>query len=221
MKTPPNIRIILADDHKLFRDGINYLLSDVDQLEVVAAVSSGEEMIEKLETVAADVAIVDVAMGGMSGIELTRIMVKKFPNTKVLILSMHDSEEFIQNAIHAGARGYLPKDTDKEALTKAIFDIYNGHMYFDQQISEILVHSMIRKNDNQQAAESKMDLLTPRELEIVQLVAEGYINKEIADTLHISIRTVDSHKSNIISKLHLKSSVDIVKFAIKNGLIKL
>jgi DNA-binding NarL/FixJ family response regulator len=215
------IRVILADDHQLFRDGVVSLLSDAGQVEVVAAVSSGKELLESLESVQVDVAIVDVALGEMSGIEATRLMAEKFPDVRVLMLSMHNSEEFVQNAIQAGARGYLPKDTDKEVLLKAISDIYLGHMYFDPHIAGMLVNSLIKTNENKKAAESKMDLLTSRELEVVQLVAEGYINKEIADKLHISVRTVDSHKNNIINKLKLKTSVDIVKFAIKNGLIKL
>ncbi|MDP2723647.1 MAG: response regulator transcription factor [Bacteroidales bacterium] len=215
------IRVILADDHQLFRDGVVSLLSDAGQVEVVAAVSSGNELLESLESVQVDVALVDVALGEMSGIEATRLIGEMFPDVRVLILSMHNSEEFVQKAIQAGARGYLPKDTDKEVLLKAISDIYLGHMYFDPHIAGMLVNSLIKTNENKKAAESKMDLLTSRELEVVQLVAEGYINKEIADKLHISVRTVDSHKNNIINKLKLKTSVDIVKFAIKNGLIKL
>jgi len=215
------IRVILADDHQLFRDGVVSLLSDAGQVEVVAAVSSGKELLALLETEQVDVALVDVAMGEMSGIEATRLIGEKFPDVRVLMLSMHNSEEFVQKAIQAGARGYLPKDTDKEVLLKAISDIHLGHMYFDPHIAGMLVNSLIKTNENQKVSASKMDLLTPRELEVVQLVAEGYINKEIADQLHISIRTVDSHKNNIINKLKLKTSVDIVKFAIKNGLIKL
>lgn len=221
MKDQQKIRIILADDHQLFREGINSLLADAEHIEVVAAVSSGSELIERLQNQHADVAIVDVAMGDMNGIEATRIITDKFPQVKVLILSMHNNQEFIQNAIQAGARGYLPKDTDKDVLLKAIHDIFKGHMYFDPHISGLLFNSLIHSNESKKVSESKLDLLTPRELEIVQLVAEGYINKEIADKLQISIRTVDSHKNNIINKLKLKTSVDIVKFAIKHGLVKL
>lgn len=221
MKTQHQIRIILADDHQLFRDGINSLLSDAGDVDVVAAVSSGRELLESLENIKVDVAIVDIAMTGMTGIEATRIINEKFPNVKVLILSMHNSEEFVQNAIQAGAQGYLPKDTGKEVLLKAIHEIFQGHMYLDPHLSGLLAHRLIRTQENQKSIQSKLDLLSPRELEIVQLVAEGYINKEIADKLHISIRTVDSHKNNLINKLKLKTSVDIVKFAIKNGLVKL
>lgn len=221
MKYQKKIKITLADDHQLFRDGVNSLLADAEMVEVVAAVSSGNKLIESLQHTPCDVAIVDVAMGDMNGIEATRIISEKFPQVKVLILSMHNNQEFIQNAIQSGARGYLPKDTDKDVLIKAIHDISQGHMYFDPHLSGMLVNSLIRSSENKKVSESKLDLLTPRELEIVQLVAEGYINKEIADKLQISIRTVDSHKNNIINKLKLKTSVDIVKFAIKHGLVKL
>lgn len=221
IKNQKKIRVILADDHQLFREGVNSLLVGVAHIEVVGTASSGRELLEKLETTQADIAIVDIAMPDMNGIEATRIISEKFPNTKVLILSMHNTEEFIHNAISSGAVGYLPKDTEKEVLLKALRDIYDGHLYLDPHISEVLLKGMMSRPTTPATPESKVNLLTAREKEIVQLVAEGYINKEIAARLDISVRTVDAHKNNIITKLKLKSSVDIVKFAIKHGLVEL
>ncbi len=221
MKQQKKIRVILADDHQLFREGVNSLLASAEQIQVVDTASSGRELLEKLESLEADIAIVDIAMNDMNGIEATKIISENYPKTKVLILSMHNSEEFIHNAIQSGAKGYLPKDTEKEVLLKAIQDIYNGHMYLDPHISEVLLHSLMNRSAVTAKIESKVNLLTAREKEIVQLVAEGLINKEIAACLDISIRTVDAHKNNIITKLKLKSSVDIVKFAIKHGMVEL
>lgn len=220
-KNKKKIRVILADDHQLFREGVNSLLIGAALIEVVGAVSSGSELLNMLETTQADIAIVDIAMPGVNGIEATRIINERFPNTRVLILSMHNTEEFIYNAISSGAAGYLPKDTEKEVLLKALHDIYNGHLYLDPHISEVLLKGMMNRPSSPAKMESKVNLLTAREKEIVQLVGEGYINKEIAARLDISVRTVDAHKNNIITKLKLKSSVDIVKFAIKHGLVEL
>jgi len=214
------IKVILADDHHLFRDGIKSLLNDVPHIEVMDEVSNGEELLRVLESKKPDIVITDITMPILSEIEATTQIKIKYPDVKVLILSMHNDEEFIHNAIQSGANGYLPKDTRRNELLEAIESICEGNDYFNKDISLTMLKSYVAKTKKASANESKPQL-TRRELEIVKLIAEGYINKEIAERLSISIRTVDSHKTNIMQKLELKSAVDLVKYAIKEKLIEL
>ncbi len=214
-----SLRIILADDHHLFRDGIKSLLMDEESIEIVGEVSSGVELLELLKEVSTDLIISDISMPKMNGIEACRIIKQDYPDIKFLILSMHNNEEFIKEAISMGANGYLPKDISREELLKGIFAIKNGQDYFSEEVSKTIMQSFIQKVKHED--EKKEECLTKREIEILKYVSEGYINKEIADLLSISIRTVDSHKNNIMNKLKLKSSIDMVKYAIKNNLVKL
>lgn len=214
-----SIRIILADDHHLFRDGIKALLTDEKEIEVVGEVSNGNELLKIIEQVETDIIISDITMPEMSGIEACRIISAKYPAIKFLVLSMHNDEEFIKDAIAAGARGYLPKDISREELLDAIFRIYGGENYFSRDVSETIMKNFVSKIKDE--INKKEEPLTKRETEILKYVAEGYINKEIADKLSISVRTVDAHKNNIMNKLKLKSSIDMVKYAIKNNLVKL
>jgi len=215
------IKILLADDHLLFRDGIKSLLNDVDNIEIIEEVANGKELLEKLKTSSPDIVIADISMPSMSGIEATRIITEEYPDIKVLILSMHNDEEFILNSIKSGAKGYLPKDTGRDELLKAIYSISNEEEYYNKDISDTILKGIIKKTKSESKLLNKIPNLTNREIEIIKLVAEGFINKEIADKLYISIRTVDSHKNNIMQKLKLKSTVDLVKYAIKNNLIEL
>jgi DNA-binding NarL/FixJ family response regulator len=216
------IKIILADDHQLFRDGIKSLLNLENFIDIIDEVSDGEELLKILNHHIPDIIICDISMPKKNGIEITKILKKKYPQIKILILSMYINKEFIIDAIEAGAQGYLPKDTSRDELLKAIKTIYDGQDYFNKDVAQIALNNFIKKSnihtENHTNSEKK---LTPREIEIVKLVAEGLLNKEIADKLNISPRTVDNHKAHILQKLNLKSSIDIVKYAIKNELIKL
>lgn len=213
------IRIILADDHHLFRDGIKALLTDEKELSVVGEVSNGLELLKLLEHQSTDIIISDISMPQMSGIEACRLVNKKYPEIKFLVLSMHNDEEFIKGAIEAGAKGYLPKDICREELLEGILAINNGENYFSKNVSKTIMRNFVSKIKN--GANKKSESLTKRETEILKYVSEGFINKEIADKLNISVRTVDAHKNNIMNKLKLKSSIDMVKYAIKNNLVKL
>ena len=215
------IKILLADDHLLFRDGIKSLLNDIDNIEIIEEVANGKELLKKLETSSPDIIIVDISMPLMSGIEATRIITEEYPAIKVLILSMHNDEEFILDSIKSGAKGYLPKDTGRDELLKAIYSISNGEEYYNKDISDTILKAIIKKTKSGSKLINKIPTLTNREIEIIKLVAEGFLNKEIADKLCISIRTVDSHKNNIMQKLKLNSTVDLVKYAIRNNLIEL
>jgi DNA-binding NarL/FixJ family response regulator len=206
------IKLILADDHKLFREGVRSILENVDEIKIVDEVDDGRALISSLRTNQADLIVLDISMPGLSGIEACRMIHKEYPCIKVLILSMHSEESFVRSAIEAGASGYLPKEIDHNELVEAIQTLYNGGNYFSKDISSKLISSYLTKDKQH---------LTPREKEIIVLVCDGLSNKEIADKLSISVRTVDCHKNNILQKLGLKSSIDLVKYALKNELVSL
>lgn len=218
------IKIVLADDHEIFRDGIKSVLSDHAEIQIVDEVSNGIELIETLSNNDVDIAIVDITMPELSGIEATKQITKELKCAKVLILSMHNSEDFVINAIMAGAKGYLPKDACGTDLIKAIYTIYKGKEYYHGDISNTIIQGLLNKTKEKEAKKEERinkACFTKREIEIITLIAEGKTNKEIAEQLNISIRTVDSHKNHIMQKLKVKSSVEIVKFAIKNDLISI
>ncbi len=216
------IKIALVDDHQIVRDGIRALLESMNNIEVISEASSAKEFFDNIKYVQPDILITDISMPEISGIELTKMINEneKTRNIKVLILSMFTNEDFIFNAIKAGAKGYLPKNTNRNELYEAIKTIYNGEEYFSDSISNIILKSYIRKAKSYEQTDKK-ETLSARETEILKLFAQGLSNQEIADKLFISIRTVESHKNHIMQKLELKSTVDLIKFAIKNKIIEL
>lgn len=213
------IRVIIVDDHQIIRDGIKALLSGFEDIEVAAEAGSAEECLQKLRFHPADLALIDISLPGISGIKLTEQLAESYPSLKVLILSMHLNEAYISGAIKAGAMGYLVKNTTRDELIQAIHIVSDGNKYLGKEVSNLITTGFIRRvqvnEDNSDEALSK------RELEILRLTAEGLGNKEISEKLFISIRTVESHKNHIMSKLGLKSSVDLVRYAIKSGIINL
>jgi two-component system, NarL family, response regulator NreC len=216
------IKVFLVDDHQLVRDGIKALLSGITDITITGEASSGNELLEKIEGSMPDVLLMDISLPDISGIELTRQFSTKYPKARVLILSMYTNEDFIFNALKAGARGYLPKNTSRQELLDAIYAVNSGQEYFGASISKIILKSYVRHaSERSTPVQDLHDLLSAREIEILKLYAEGCNNKEISAKLDISIRTVESHKNHIVKKLGLKSTVDMVKFAIKNNIIKI
>jgi DNA-binding NarL/FixJ family response regulator len=213
------IRIILVDDHQIIRDGIKSLLSGFDDILVIAEAGSAEECLHKLRFQQADLALIDISLPGISGIKLTEQLSVSYPSLKVLILSMHLNEAYINGAIKAGAWGYLAKNTTRDELISAIRIVANGNKYLGKEVSEVITTGYIKRLQVNDVSDNEP--LSKRELEILKLTAEGLGNKEISDRLFISIRTVESHKNHIMQKLGLKSSVDLVRYAIKSGLINL
>jgi len=211
------IKIILTDDHQLFRDGIKSLLEDVENIAVIGEASNEKELFDIIKKVNPNIIILDITLPGVSGIEITKRIKIEYPEINILILSMHNDDEFVVNALEAGAKGYLPKDINKEELLEAIYTINSGDEYYNKEISKIFLKKYIHRN--KAGLEGDTPILTKREIEIVKLVSEGYKNQEVAEKLFISIRTVDAHKNNIMKKLKLKSTIEIVKFAIKNDII--
>ena len=202
----------------MFRDGVKSVLCDEENIDVIGEVGNGNDLFDLLKTKTPDLIITDISMPDISGIEVAKHVSENYPDIKILILSMHSNEEFISKALNVGANGYLPKDTNMTELLEAINTIYKGENYFNKEISNTILKSLINKSKEESSSNKT---LTKREKEIIKLVVEGLTNKEIADKLCISIRTVDSHKNNIMQKLNLKSSVELVKYAIKNKLANL
>ncbi len=210
------VKVIIVDDHKLVTDCISLFLSGAESIEVIGVAHSGQEALDLLKTLKPDVMLLDISMPNMSGIETTAAIKKNFSDIKILILSMHSDYNNISDAIDVGADGYVPKDVSSEELVEAIVTVNKGKNYFHTTISEEIV-----KNYASKKKKSSVDIpeLTKRELEVLQLFAEGLNNSEIANKLYLSVRTVESHKNHILQKTNMKNSVELIKFAIKNKII--
>jgi DNA-binding NarL/FixJ family response regulator len=214
------IKIILVDDHQIVRDGIKALLNDAEDIDVISEAASYNELREKLKLQDPDIIVMDISLPEMSGLEITKLLSETHPDLKVLILSMYTGEDFIFNAIKAGAKGYLPKNTTRKEIIDAIHSVYNNNEYYSESISKVILKSYVQKaktSDN--LPERAEDKLSSREIEILKYFAGGMSNQEIADKLFISIRTVESHKNHIMQKLELKSTVELIKYAIKNKIV--
>jgi len=216
------IRIFLVDDHQLVRDGIKALLTSAEDLLILGEASSGKECFEKISVNPPDILILDISLPDTNGIEITKQITVQYPQIRVLILSMYTNEDFIFNAVKAGAKGYLPKNTSRDELLNAIYAIHDGEEFFADSISRIMLKSYVRKaKEDDLPTQGNPVPLTTREIEILKLFAEGFINKEISDRLDISIRTVETHKNHIMKKLELKSTVELIKYAIRNKIVEI
>ena len=210
------IKIIIADDHKIFRDGVISILADEADIEVIGEAADGESVIDLLSRVEPDVLLLDISMGKTDGITVAGELAKKHPAVKILALSMHDEPDYIVKMSEAGAAGYLLKDAGSDELLKAVRRVADGETYYGQHASSALVKHLLNK-DKRAAAKSKIPL-TRREIEVLELIAAEYTNPEIAEKLFIGIRTVDTHRRNLIEKLNVKNTAGLVKYAIKHGL---
>lgn len=216
------IKIILVDDHQIVRDGIKSLLNDNPTIEVIGEAQNAYVFFELIKTKIPDVVLLDISLPGMSGIEATKIINDNFPQIKILMLSMYTSEDFIFNALKAGVCGYIPKNTTRKELLLAINEVYAGNQYFSKEIADTILKSYVQSAKyGQNASNDKSNNLTKREKEILKYVVEGVTNPKIAEKLFISIRTVETHKTNIMKKLNLNNNIDLVKFAIKNNIIEI
>lgn len=216
------IKIILVDDHQIVRDGIKSLLVNNPSMEIIGEAKSAYEFFDLLKLKLPDIVLLDISLPSMSGIEVSKILSDQYPQIKILMLSMYTSEDFIFNALKAGIHGYLPKNTTRTELLHAITEVARGHEYFSKSISDTILKSYVNSAKyGKPNSNDKLDNLSNREKEILRLVVEGMNNSKIAEHLSISIRTVETHKTKILRKLDLHSTVDLVKFAIKNKIIEL
>jgi DNA-binding NarL/FixJ family response regulator len=221
MNTTGKIRVMLVDDHNLVRDALAIMLHQVEDMQVVGSVASGEELLGKLKDLSPHVVLMDIMLKGMTGIEATRWIKERDADVKVILLSSEVKKEFVSAGIQSGIDGYLPKDVEKILLIKAIRAVMGGEKYFNEAVTTLIFEDFYRKEKttNETLKQLKITDLTKRELEVLTLIASGKGNKEVADELHISTKTVDSHKMHILDKLGLKNTAELVKYAIKNNLI--
>ncbi|HTQ55075.1 MAG TPA: response regulator transcription factor [Bryobacteraceae bacterium] len=212
------VRIVLADDHTVMRNGLRLLLERQANLQVVGEASDGRQAVALIEKANPDVVIMDIAMPNLNGIEATRQIVTQNPRTAVAILSMHSDESYVIRALKAGARAYLLKDSAEADLLAAVRALTEGKSFFSPAISKILVEDYMRQLQSR-GAEDTYELLTNREREILQLLAEGRTNKEVANMLNLSLYTVETHRTHILQKLNLHSVPELILYAVRKGII--
>lgn len=214
------IRVLLADDHTILRQGLRKILEADPSFEVVGEAGDGREAVKKAEALKPDVVVMDISMPILNGIEATRQIAKSLPKTKILILTVHENDQLATEILNAGATGYLLKDAASEELIAAIRAVYRGDSYLSPSIAKRVIAQYLDFARGKVPPEEKFSDLTAREREILQLIAEGYSNKEIAQMLYISEKTVKTHRENIMRKLDLHSVAELVRYAIRRGIIQ-
>jgi two-component system response regulator NreC len=207
------IRILLADDHAVVRQGFKMILGAEPDMEIVGEAGNGREAVEQAEQLRPDIVVMDVAMPELNGIEATRRLAASMPHTRVIALSMHKDSVYVREILRAGARGYLLKDSGAGDLVSAIRAVASGESYLSPAVSNAVL------DDYRKHVTNPIDLLTSREREVLQMLAEGKTNKEIAVVLNLSVYTVDAHRGRIMEKLNVHSINELVRFAVRNGLI--
>lgn len=213
------ITVILADDHKIIRDGLRTLIESQPEMQVIAEAENGRETIKLAKELQPDVVIMDISMPDLNGIDATREIVNSIPGIRVIALSMHSDRRFVSGMLSSGASGYLLKDCAFEELAKAIRTVVTNHTYLSPMISDIVVKSYISKSP--ETTIENAPLLTAREREMLQLMAEGMTAKEIASHLFVSVKTVETHRRNIAQKLNINRAAELIKYAIREGLVTL
>jgi DNA-binding NarL/FixJ family response regulator len=207
-----NLRILIADDHGIVRSGLKLLLDRQSDLEVVAEAEDGVDALEKVLSVRPDLAILDVSMPRMTGLQATHEIRKQAPQVQVLILSMHEDERYLFEALRAGAAGYVLKRAADKDLLEAVRAAARGEPFLTASAQQSLIRDFLTRGEQPE--------LTPREQEIVKLIAEAHTNREIAEILHLSEKTVESHRANVLQKLGMRDRVELVRYAIRHGLVE-
>jgi two-component system, NarL family, response regulator NreC len=211
-------RILLADDHQLMRSGLRVLIEQQPDLTVVGEAADGREAVALAKSLRPDVAVMDITMPNLNGIEAAHQITQNHPEIAIIVLSMHPDESYVLRALKSGAKGYLLKDSAESDLIQAVRAVARGKSFFSPAVSKVLLDDYVRKL-KRSGAEDAYDLLTPREREILQLVAEGKSNKDVANLLNLSVYTVETHRSNIMQKLHLKGVPELTLYAVRKGII--
>ena len=214
----PKLRLLIGDDHTLLRQGLRKILEERPEWEVVAEVGDGREAIRKCLALKPDVAIIDVGMPLLNGIDATQQIVRRVPETRVLVLSMHSDEAYVTRALQAGATGYLLKDSAGKDLLKAVAAVSTGQAYFSPAIARLMLDDYVRRVAGSGVAD-RYETLSEREREIFQLIAEARTNKEVAELLQISPATVETHRARILQKLDIHNTAELVLYAVRRGVI--
>jgi DNA-binding NarL/FixJ family response regulator len=215
MKT---IRVIVADDHTIIRSGLKALLDREPDIEVVAEAADGRQAVQKAQELLPEVVLLDIAMPNLNGIEAARQIAAKHERMGIIILSMHSDESYVLKALKAGARGYLLKDSSESDVMNAVRAVNAGKAYFSPEISRMMADDYLRQMQ-QRGVEDSYELLTSREREILQMLAEGKSNKDVANLLNLSLHTVETHRSNILQKLNLHSVPELILYAVRKGIV--
>jgi two-component system response regulator NreC len=218
MATP--LRILLADDHTVVRQGLRRVLEERSEWHVVAEAGDGREAVRQAEQYKPDIAILDVAMPLLNGIEATRQIIKRVPGVRVLVLSMHSDEAYVTQILHAGATGYLLKDSADVDLLQAVSAIAVGKSFFSPAIARLMLDDYVKQRSGEPGVIDRYELLSDREREVFQLIAEGKTNKDIAALLFISSSTVETHRARVMEKLDVHSAAEIVLYAVRRGVIR-
>lgn len=213
---PQPLRVLLADDHRLVRAGIRSLLEEIPSVQVVAEAGDGRETLDLVQKYNPNVAIVDVAMKGLNGLDVAARIARDFPQVKVLILSMHTNEEYVIQALKSGAAGYLIKDAATEELRLALESVAKGDTYLSPVISKSVIDNLLARSGEETAPAG---VLTPRQREILQLIAEGKSTKEIAAILGVSVKTIETHRTQLMSRLDIHDIAGLVRYAVRTGLV--
>ena len=211
------IRVLLADDHELVRSGIRLILHTLDGVQVVADARDGHGAIELVEALRPDIALLDISMPGLNGIETTALIRCRFPQTRVVILSMHAGEEYVSQALRAGASGYLLKDATPMELDLALRSVARGETYLSPRVSGAVVEKYLRCAET---ATGPLDAITPRQREILRLIAEGQSTKQMAAQLEVSIKTVETHRALLMDRLGIHDIAGLVRFAVRVGMVQ-
>ncbi|MEP2023764.1 MAG: response regulator transcription factor [Reichenbachiella sp.] len=212
-----NTKILLVDDHKIMRDGIKAIITESPDYKVVAEASDGVEALEYLANNKVDIVVIDINMPNLDGVACTKAIKSNNESTLVLAMSMYVDEQHIVNMLKAGANGYISKDAGKKVLLEALDTIRKGEAYHGKEITKVIM-SEFSKTKEEKMKENPLDFLTSRELDVLKLIVEEKSNYEIAEQLHISIRTVDAHRRNLLQKTGVKNAVGLTKFALKHGI---
>ncbi|MEL7144872.1 MAG: response regulator transcription factor [Bacteroidota bacterium] len=212
------IKIALADDHDMVRQGLESVLSSVKHFEIIETASSGEQLLQSLKSIQPDLVILDIVMPGMNGIQVAKKIKSEYPEIKILMLSMEISSDYIKDAVKCNVDGYLPKNADISILTQAVTTIAGGQQYFDPKVKDYIFKYFV---NDESLAVPQIQSLSQREVQVLKMISNGISNKEIGAQLFISPKTVEAHRNNILKKLYLKSTADLVKFAIAKNITEI
>jgi len=211
-----SIRVLLADDHTLVRAGFRALLQSLGDVEIVAEAGDGNEALRLIEAHQPDVVLLDIAMPGLNGLEVAARVAQEFPSVRMIMLSMYANEEYVLQALRVGAAGYLLKDAGTSELELAVRAVARGDTYLSPPVSKPVIEDYVRRVSSQPGS---LDRLTPRQREVLQLIARGYSTKEIAHTLNISVKTVETHRTQLMNQLDIHDVAGLVRYAIRVGLV--